>query len=430
LSNFQAALDGRLPKKFHTDFDKKLMGGKALRWIHEHKSKVIAAPARCQSSNGLVERTWQTIVRMARSYITEKQVGREYWFYAIKRAAEMLNQVPGQMGQKLTSPFELVYGVKPDSRTWFELFSIGYFPVESKAGEAASASQSQTLDGIAVGRDEQSNTIFFYNPVTRKYYSPPVFKLEPSHLPVMLYPKNIRFDGGFVCGPLRNRTDPITEPFPPGTRISLTVNDHQVRGTIQNVPMPSTNLIPSANTVLPGEDGDHPNIYTILLDDGTTVERKFEDLLDPTDSSPPSATDVVNPFAGLPSFLHEGQKVTVDHNGAFHKGFIHHSPSAGFHIAVKRNLRSTKNDFTVPLLNFRQNWSTLVGDNIVIPGHGTVSTFLQSNTANNAPSANFVSAKNLLLPCPPSLLKALHHPSNPDRDVWLQSYNEEKGGLI
>jgi hypothetical protein len=58
-----------------------------------------------------------------------------------------------------------------------------------------------------------------------------------------------------------------------------------------------------------------------------------------------------------------------------------------------------------------------------------VSSFLRSNTANNAPSANFVSAKNLLQPCPPSLLKALH-PSNPDRDVWLKSYSEEKGGLI
>jgi hypothetical protein len=39
-----------------------------------------------------------------------------------------------------------------------------------------------------------------------------------------------------------------------------------------------------------------------------------------------------------------------------------------------------------------------------------------------------VSPKNLLQSCPPSLLKALH-PSNPDRDVWLKSYNEEKGGL-
>lgn len=51
LTSFRSAVDGRLPKKFHTDFDKKLMGGKALRWIQDNKSKVIAAPARRQSLN-------------------------------------------------------------------------------------------------------------------------------------------------------------------------------------------------------------------------------------------------------------------------------------------------------------------------------------------------------------------------------------------
>ena len=175
---------------------------------------------------------------MARSYITEKQVGREFWFFAIKHAAHMLNQVPGRLGRKLTSPFELVYNQKPDARTWFELFSVGYFPVESKSGESASTFQSQSMDGIAVGRCDKSNTIMFYNPITRKYYSPPVFKLERSHLPVMLYPKNIRFDGGFVCGPLRNRTDPVAEPFPPGTRVLVDVKGTAKKGTIQNVPLP------------------------------------------------------------------------------------------------------------------------------------------------------------------------------------------------
>lgn len=129
---------------------------------------------------------------MARSYITEKQVGCEFWYFAIKHAAHMLNQVPGRLGCKLTTPFELVHGKKPDARTWFELFSVGYFPVESKAGETASASQCQTMDGIAIGPDEQSNTILFYNPMTKKYYSPPVFKIDRSHhLPVMLYPNHI-----------------------------------------------------------------------------------------------------------------------------------------------------------------------------------------------------------------------------------------------
>ncbi len=69
-----------MPKTFHTNFDKKLIGGKALKWIQANKSRVIAAPAGQQSNNGVVERTWQTIVQMARAYITDKQVGREMWY--------------------------------------------------------------------------------------------------------------------------------------------------------------------------------------------------------------------------------------------------------------------------------------------------------------------------------------------------------------
>eukprot|EP00956_Cyclotella_meneghiniana_P043958 scaffold295727_cov139-Cyclotella_meneghiniana.AAC.1 len=70
----------------------------------------------------------------------------------------------------------------------------------------------------------------------------------------------------------------------------------------------------------------------------------------------------------------------------------------------------------------------MVAENIIIPGHSTVSSFLRPNSSNNAPSAKHVSAANLMNPCPPSLAKALH-PSNPDREVWLASYMEEKGGL-
>ena len=63
---------GGVPKRFHADFDKKLIGGKALRWILSNKSNIIAAPAGRQSSNGLAERTWRTIITMSRAYITEK----------------------------------------------------------------------------------------------------------------------------------------------------------------------------------------------------------------------------------------------------------------------------------------------------------------------------------------------------------------------
>ena len=150
LDSFRAEAGG-VPRRFHADFDKKLIGGKALKWIRANKSNIIAAPAGRQSSNGLVERTWRTIIRMACAYLSEKQVGREYWFYAILHAVSMVNQVPGRLGRRVTTPFELVHNCKPDARTWFELFSVGYFKHEEDGDEQRSNSQDQSLDSIAVG---------------------------------------------------------------------------------------------------------------------------------------------------------------------------------------------------------------------------------------------------------------------------------------
>jgi hypothetical protein len=42
--------------------------------------------------------------------------------------------------------------------------------------------------------------------------------------------------------------------------------------------------------------------------------------------------------------------------------------------------------------------------------------------------ANIVSAVDLHRDCPPSLLQALAS-THPDREVWLQSYYKEKGGI-
>ncbi|KAL7503562.1 hypothetical protein ACHAXN_002711 [Cyclotella atomus] len=280
LVQFQVAAGGT-PKTYHSDFDQKLIGGKARRWILESKSHIIAAPAHRQSSNGLVERTWQSIIRMAWAYITEKQVGREFWYYAIKHAAHMINQVPGRLNRKLTSPFELVHGVKPDSSTWFELFSVGYFKHKSERGEAKSKTQAQTLDGIAVGCDEQTNTILFYNPLTKQYYRPPVFKLDEGRLPITSFPKSIRFDGGLTCGPIRNRTDPAPEPFPPGTRVTIDYKGSPMKGTVANVPLPFL----STATTAAGNDSDSADsvagqstTYVINLYNGETTECDFAHL--------------------------------------------------------------------------------------------------------------------------------------------------------
>ena len=112
---------------------------------------------------------------MARAYITEKQVGREFWFYTISHAALMTNKDPGRLSRKLTSPFELVHGSRPVSKTWFKLFTIGYWEQDKDNSESQSKTEDQSLDGIAAGRDDKTNTILFYNPLTNSYYQPPAF---------------------------------------------------------------------------------------------------------------------------------------------------------------------------------------------------------------------------------------------------------------
>lgn len=71
--------------------------------------------------------------------------------------------------------------------------------------------QAQTLDGIAVGRDEQTNTILFYNPISKQYYRPAVYKLDKGRLPITCFPKSIRFHGGLTCGLVSNKTNPAPE---------------------------------------------------------------------------------------------------------------------------------------------------------------------------------------------------------------------------
>ena len=74
---------GRLTHRFNSDFDRKLIGGNYLGWILSNGSNTIAAPAGCQSLNGLEELTWRNLTQMSREFITDKQVGREFWYFSV-----------------------------------------------------------------------------------------------------------------------------------------------------------------------------------------------------------------------------------------------------------------------------------------------------------------------------------------------------------
>jgi hypothetical protein len=131
-----------------------------------------------------------------------------------------------------------------------------------------------SLDGIAVGRDRQTNTILFYNPLTKSYYRPQAWTLDETRLPVTHWPTLIKYDGSLHCGRYSNRTDPIPEPFPPGTRIQLMRDGKPLKGTIANVPIVSHPLLNTAAAPAADDDAVSPNsddnsTYVVNMDDGT-----------------------------------------------------------------------------------------------------------------------------------------------------------------
>ena len=193
----------------------------------------------------------------------------------------MLNQVPGSLCPKLTTPFELVHNSKPKSKTWFELLSIGYFNHDTYNTKSRSKFQSHTLDGIAVVRDDSSNSIIFYNPITSGYYFPPAFRLYESRLQITNFPNSLRFDGGIICGLLWNKTNPIHEPSPLGTRVYIQHDNVLARGTIKNIPITVSPILKCDASTSP-EQSDNGSISTelidsppcvILLESGTTVKK-------------------------------------------------------------------------------------------------------------------------------------------------------------
>ena len=77
-------------------------------------------------------------------------------------------------------------------------------------------------------------------------------------------------------------------------------------------------------------------------------------------------------------------------------------------------------------------WPSMSVDNIIQPTWNPSSFLRPSTTAASASIpvyVSHVSARNLKAPCPPSLLKPLNE-DFVDRSTWLDSYKEEKEGLL
>jgi hypothetical protein len=152
---------GVKPKLIRTDFDTKLMGGKVGAHFRQHNIPIESSPPYRQHQNGLVESHWQTVVSMARNWLTSALLPTKYWFFAIRRACEVCNILPTSHLGTITTPFELVHAKKVDYRLLFLLFSTSYIKYRREGGAVKNKWSSQTLKCIVVGTCNRSNGLLF-----------------------------------------------------------------------------------------------------------------------------------------------------------------------------------------------------------------------------------------------------------------------------
>jgi hypothetical protein len=295
---FRAAA-GSLSKCFYCNCDLKLFGTAISEYLIDNQSKVVAAPAKPQSSNSLVESHWKTMVHMARAYLTKKQMPRTFRFYAITYSAWMMNAIPGTYSGHLALPFLLVHGIGHDERTWIPLFSLCYFHHDKDSDQHRSKHQAHTMDGIVIGRSPTSNAFLVYNPWNCQYYEPDSYCIDPYRLPTSIYP-NIKYDGSLFCYLLHDENPHMKEKYPLGTRIEPVdpSSNMLLSGTVMDIPFPPTST----------DSAPLDLFYMILFNNGTTASIPLKDmalLIPPPPVNPSSRGDTLSSQDSLlPPFLH------------------------------------------------------------------------------------------------------------------------------
>jgi hypothetical protein len=156
---------GSPPKRLISDFDLKLIGGKAREFLNSLLIHTNASPANRQDNNGLVERHWQTMVMIARNWLASAELPSTFWYFAVKRAAEVCNYFPFRLENGVfTTPFELAHRTKPDLRVLFKPFSLAAVRHKRIGDNNLNKFEPQSVPMMTIGRCTNSDGLQFYNP--------------------------------------------------------------------------------------------------------------------------------------------------------------------------------------------------------------------------------------------------------------------------
>jgi len=181
----------------------------------------------------------------------------------------------------LTTPFELVHKVKPNLRVLSKMFGLAAVRRERTGDTSLNKFESQSIPMIVIGQCPNSNGLQFYNPLNGTIVSSIDYKFQPN------VTSGARFGYHYQPGTFIYRLDESTSVFAPKFALDTHVLVH-------------THSPPHIAKIIGIPNYDHPDIYTVVFNDGSISEYS-DTILEATD--PPSLTTSVTT---LPSWIQGG----------------------------------------------------------------------------------------------------------------------------
>ena len=401
-----------VPKRILTDFESKILNGPTGTYLQEATITVEAAPPKRQHQNGLVERTWQTIVYMGRSYLNDMQMPRKFWFWALRHAVLLINLFPVTVNGELTTPHELAWGIQPDYRVLCPLFATCYFNHRTDGTRKRDGiAEAQTLQGILLGRSGECDGYIIFSPATKQFYHAIDVKIDHGRNTSQHF--NLRYDGGIYIGLYDSKTpSDSVESFPPGLSVWYHPDDGPtIAGTITSSP------IPIDSQTCPGHNPD--SFYDVHLVTGDH-KRIHTDDADRVLTSKSDDTNGVSAEIIVPGWIHPDTKIQLLKDGEYHKGYLAFNEDTKLWSFESRKRNGSVN-WAVPLPQFISQWQSYYDDGTIIPTWKKGSTFIFGNTIGLASQAQACPLSALR----PRYLQQAMIPDHPDYDIWISSYTEE-----
>jgi dUTPase/transposase InsO family protein len=410
------------PKLLRTDFDHKIMGGKVAEFLRSSGIPIQASPPYRQHQNGLVESHWQTVVSMARNWLTSSLLPSTYWFFAVKRASEVCNILPTRHLSSVSTPFELVHKKKVDYRLLFPMFSTSYIKYRRAHGSVKNKWTTQTLKCIVVGTCRNSDGLLFYHPPSKQ-----VITCGDGHRFDTFSPSgpqfNEKFDGSFTISS-ESSNQSIHRP-----------HSFEISKKVFYKDSTSSQYIPALILTQPHLEDTEP--YTVqACSSGAIVQLLASDLFDHDPSSDPTLQSTNLPIPHLPWIQHNAVATLFlsDRMKTPKQGFL--KLNAGeWSFQLGRIVNKTSFPL-IKLPNFTELAESLIYNKKLFPGRKTNSFVLNarhsratSNVLSHLIHCRKVSAANLHQMQAPTLLNhAKLHPE--DKATWDAAYMSEYNGLV